>query len=169
MFSNRLNPLVTRFTTLTQRHLSDEVVALYLRGSAARDDWVPGLSDVDFFIVVRDGTLENASSRRLFHSNLNPIVEDVNRRWPGETPSLRVVPLSHVSTNPIGSFLTGINAQLLLGSDVLAQVSRPSPLDLSRFGDVEFGRFSVIGSEELVKEESQVTFPKKRLTSNMWF
>jgi len=142
MSSHHLNPLVTRLTTLIQRHLSDEVIALYLRGSGARDDWVPGLSDIDFFMVVRDGILEDIPSRELFERTLNPIVSDTDQRWPRETPSLRVVPLSHLSTNPVGSFLTGIDAQLLLGSDVLGQVPKPSLSDFSRFGVMEFDRFS---------------------------
>ena len=142
MSDDHLNPLVTRFTTLAQRHLSPQVVALYLRGSAARGDSVPGLSDIDFFIVVRDGVLGNVFSRELFHSKLNPIVEDMSRRWSREVPSFRVVPLSHLSTNPVGSFLTGIDARLLLGSDILGQITPPSPSDLSRFGCVEFDRFS---------------------------
>ena len=142
MPGHRLNPLLTRFTTLVQRHLSHEVVALYLRGSAARGDSVPGLSDIDFFVVVRDGVLGNVLSRESFYSSLNPIVEDVSRRWPREAPSFRVVPLSHLSTNPVGSFLTGIDAQLLLGSDVLGRIPLPSPSNLSRFGSAEFDRFS---------------------------
>lgn len=142
MPSYSLDPLVMRFTTLAQRHLSHEVVALYLRGSASRGDSVPGLSDIDFFIVVRDGVLGNVFSRELFHSRLNPIVEDTRRRWPREASSFRVVPLSHLFTNPVGSFLTGIDARLLLGSNVLGRIPLPSPSDLSRFGCAEFDRFS---------------------------
>jgi predicted nucleotidyltransferase len=139
--SDRVNTLETRFTSLIQRHLSNEVLALYLRGSAARDDWVPGLSDVDFYMIVRDGIFENLSSKESFYGELNLILEEIGRRWSKENPSLRVVPLSRLSTNPIGSYLTGIDARLLLGSDVLWQVPKPSSLDISRFGSAEFNRF----------------------------
>jgi hypothetical protein len=142
MFSYSPSPLVARFTTLAQRHLSEQVVALYLRGSAARDEWVPGLSDIDLYMVVRDDTLGDTFSRELFQRNLNTIVSETSRRWPRETPSIRVVPLSHLSTNPVGSFLTGVDAQLLLGSDVLGRIPKPNPSDLSRFGVEEFERFS---------------------------
>lgn len=103
---------------------------------------VPGLSDTDFYMLVRDEVLGDIPSRVLFERNLNYIVEDVSQRWPKNIPSIRVVPLEQLSTNPVGSFLTGVDARLLLGPEVLGRVSPPSSSDLSRFGATEFDRFS---------------------------
>lgn len=49
-----LNALLSRIQTV----LDDNLLAVYLRGSLATGDFDPRTSDVDFFVVTRDGLLE---------------------------------------------------------------------------------------------------------------
>jgi hypothetical protein len=134
--------LIRRFATLANRHIVADVEAVYLRGSAARGDWVSGLSDVDFYIVAPDGVLGDIHSRERLHRKLEFMREEIITRWPREHPSIHVVSLSSISSNTEASYLTRLDAQLLLGSDVLAEIPRPSQSNLMRFGVTELDRFS---------------------------
>ncbi|MCJ7632777.1 hypothetical protein MUP77_10360, partial [Candidatus Bathyarchaeota archaeon] len=79
--------------------------------------------------------------RERFYNKLIPLVEYINQRWADEKISLKIVPLSYLSTNNVGSFLTGINARLLIGTDVLGKFPQPLSWDISRFGIRELDRF----------------------------
>jgi predicted nucleotidyltransferase len=142
MSSHDPDNLIRRFATLAKRHIITDVEAVYLRGSAARGDWVSGLSDVDFFIVAPDRVLEDTRARELLHRKLDFMRGEIIARWPRENPSMHVVSLSSISSNTEASYLTRLDAQLLLGSDVLEGVPRPSQSNLMRFGAVELDRFS---------------------------
>jgi predicted nucleotidyltransferase len=142
MSSHDPDNLIRRFATLAKRHILTDVEAVYLRGSAARGDWVSGLSDVDFFIVAPDMVLEDIRARELLHRKLDFMRGEIIARWPKENPSMHVVSLSSISSNTEASYLTRLDAQLLLGSDVLEEVPQPSASNLMRFGAMELDRFS---------------------------
>ncbi|MCJ7635157.1 hypothetical protein MUP77_22540, partial [Candidatus Bathyarchaeota archaeon] len=154
MSKNYGTSMTTRFGTLVKKNIADDVVALYLRGSAARDDQVIGLSDVDFYMVVRDELLGNVPLRERFYNKLSPLVEYMNQRWANEKLSLRIVPLSYLRTNNVGSFLTGINARLLIGTDVLGKFPQPLSWDISRFGIRELDRFLKYWSNSSYRRKS---------------
>lgn len=141
MSNDSLTSLTTRFTTLTKRHLLGEVVALYLRGSAARNEQINGLSDVDFYMVVQDGLLEDDHSKNHFYEKLKLISDQIFFKWAQLNPSVRTVSLSNLFTNRTASFITGIDAQLLLGTDILGKIPLPPSKELSDFGEQETDRF----------------------------
>ena len=137
----QLRELTNWFTRTASESIPDQLAAAYLRGSAARGDNIPGISDVDFYLIVHDSAILNASARKILYERLHPMTQEANRRWVAEKPSFRVVPFSHLRLNNVGSYLTSLEAKILLGSDVLAQVTKPSTTELSQFGHEELRRF----------------------------
>lgn len=141
MSEDCVTSLTARLTALTKRYLTGDVAALYLRGSVARNEQITGLSDIDFFIVTRKGLLENYYSKTHFDKKLKPISDEIHSNWAQLNPSIRIISLSNLYKNNTASFLTGIDASLLFGTDVLRKISIPSISELSKFGIEELDRF----------------------------
>jgi hypothetical protein len=155
MSRDHLSELTEWFVRVANGNLSDQIVAAYLRGSAARGDNIPGISDVDFYMIVHDSALLNTSSRQTLYDRLHPMVQEANRRWAAEKPMFRVVPMSYLRLNKVGSFLTSLEAKILVGSDVLAQVEKPTAAELSQFGCEELRRFSDFWTQ---RDSGAITF-----------
>ena len=137
-----LDDLTDWFARAASKSLPDQLAAAYLRGSAARGDNIRGVSDVDFYIVLHNNSSIDPSSKQILSQSLRSLIQEANRRWASEKPSFRVVPMSYFEQNKVGSYLTSLDSRILLGSDVLAGVARPTTSELSQFGLEEFKRFS---------------------------
>jgi len=124
----RIKPLVLSAADQIRRHLGKDISALYLRGSAARDDWVFGLSDVDLYLIVRDDPL---AKRGVSKSEIDAILQSVSLE---PQISCRVVRESYLRQNHVGSYLTGLDARLLLGDAVLEGLQAPTLDELRDFG-----------------------------------
>lgn len=148
-----LDELTNWFARAANKSLSDQLVAAYLRGSAARGDNIHGISDVDFYVIVRDSAFLDASSKQIMSQSLDTLVQEANVRWAVEKPSFRIVPLSYLKANKVGRYLTSLEAEILLGSDILTRAARPSSTELSQFGREEFKRLSDFWTQR----ESNVT------------
>ena len=124
----RVKPLVLNAADRIRRHLGKDISALYLRGSAARDDWVFGLSDVDLYLVVRDNSL---TARNAEKSKLETILQSVSLE---PKVSCRVVTESDLGQNRVGSYLTRLDSRLLIGDAVLEGLQAPTLDELRIFG-----------------------------------
>jgi hypothetical protein len=123
-----VQPVVLRAVEHIRRHLGRDLSALYLRGSATRDDWIPGLSDVDFYVVVKD---DLPRTRGSIKSELDQVMR---LGFPEPQISCRVVTESEMRQNRIGSYLTGLDAKLLLGNALLEGQQTPTLGELRTFG-----------------------------------
>jgi hypothetical protein len=112
--------------------LGGDVLALYLRGSAARGEWVPGLSDVDFYMVVKNEVFYDNAARTALRRRVESILEAHKPSW--AVSSCKVVPESSIKNNPVGALLTGMDARLILGQDLLREAQKPTIEDLRSFG-----------------------------------
>ncbi len=124
---HRIRPLVVNATDHIRRYFGQDTSALYLRGSAARDDWVPGLSDLDLYVVVKDNLLATQNIK----SELETILQSVS---PEPRVSCRVVTESDLARNRVGSYLTSLDSQLLFGGAVLEGLQAPTLDELRVFG-----------------------------------
>ena len=128
MDQSRVEPVVLRAVDRLRKHLGRDVSALYLRGSAARGEWIPGLSDVDFYLVIKDdlpgkqAVIGSEVGQVLQLGSLEPQI------------SCKVVTESDVRQNRIGSYLTGLDARLLLGDAVLEGLQAPTLSELRTYG-----------------------------------
>ncbi len=101
---------------------------MYLRGSAAREDWIPGLSDVDFYIVVKDDLQHARTTIRLeFDRAMQSLFLEPQ-------VSCRVVTESEVRTNHVASCLSGLEAKLLSGDSILEAQQKPDSSELQAYG-----------------------------------
>ncbi|MFQ6074820.1 MAG: nucleotidyltransferase domain-containing protein [Candidatus Bathyarchaeia archaeon] len=77
------NAFVETFVEICKRRLGASILSLGLLGSVGRGDVIPGYSDVDIFIVPRDG-LYNSAGRidRHFASELDRITQRVRCMYP---------------------------------------------------------------------------------------
>ncbi len=128
MLEQRVKPLVLNAADRIRRHWGKDISALYLRGSAARDDWVFGLSDVDLYLVVKDNSLATQDVN-------NPKLETILQSVPIEPKvSCKVVTESDLRQNRVGSYLTRLDSRLVFGDAVLEGLQAPTLDELRLFG-----------------------------------
>ena len=52
-----IKQIIEAFIKVYKGSIQEYVIALYLRGSYPRGDWVFGLSDLDFYLIITDDSL----------------------------------------------------------------------------------------------------------------
>jgi predicted nucleotidyltransferase len=117
---------------VTEKHES-EIIAIYAGGSFAREDFVPARSDIDVYVVVKNGSeeLRNFLERkaeeveRKYFNNLRPIL--------GEVLSIAVTTLEDVQSGRsfLGAGFEYSNfmdkGRLLWGTDIKPLIQAPLP------------------------------------------
>ncbi|MEM2094481.1 MAG: nucleotidyltransferase domain-containing protein [Candidatus Bathyarchaeia archaeon] len=126
--ANAIEPLVLYASRLVDGYLGSGLTALYLRGSAARDDWVPAFSDIDLYVVVKD---ELSYQRLALESELRQAMQ---LAFPKQQVSCRVVTEMNVYSDRVGSYLTGLGSKLISGKSILEEQKAPTSIELQVFG-----------------------------------
>jgi len=112
-----------------QKSLGEDLVALYLRGSYSRGDWAPGLSDLDFYLVLRRNHAKSEVEEKL-----DIILKEFREANPEFEFSLRHDVESDAISSGCDGFITGKDSKLLLGRDVLGNMPPPSSDELKDYG-----------------------------------
>jgi predicted nucleotidyltransferase len=136
----------------TEKH-ETAIVAIYAGGSFAREDFVPGRSDVDIYFIVKDNNEE-------LENSLGQIAKKVERKHfhnlrstLGEVLSIAVTSLDDIQ--PGRSFLAAgfeysdfmDTGRLLWGTDIKPLIPAPSPETQRESAQLYLGRIYEMASE----------------------
>jgi hypothetical protein len=149
--------MVKQLIKLVSELLAEEVVALYLRGSLARGDWVPELSDIDFYFVIKDHIFEDKHLQSHFMKNLQTIIEEIRGFIPAIEVSCRCESESKILSSKVGSFITSQDSQFLYGHNILQKIPTPTLKEIKEYGK----RMVIDLCNHWIKTEEQREKPQK--------
>lgn len=107
-------PIVEEATSRCQGYFAERFIASYLHGSINRSDAVPGVSDLDYYVVIAD-PLQDTDERWLHVTE-----EELQRKYPiVEGVHVSVHTLEELKEDRFGRFMLAYNARLWAGEDIV--------------------------------------------------
>ena len=100
----------------------ERLCAFYLHGSVAMGDAIPGLSDLDALLILRDAVTDADRTQQ------SELQASLQARFPvAEEVHLNVMSAGDLAQNSFACFALKYNATLLYGSDVTGALPCPAP------------------------------------------
>lgn len=175
---------IEKITTVTRKTLekilleikSNKIVAIYLAGSLIRGDFIPGISDIDIFIIYNAKTNEpvwEEESFQIIKNVLENELIDISKIKPYrelDICTLTTGEITTAATNPDGfsfigprkylgiySFDFSLNTKLLVGEDILQKlvVHEPQKFISTRLAILHSSFKNVLENKLLTKNERE--------------
>lgn len=134
LYGKKIRKIIGPFEEFCEEAIRGDFVALYLRGSYPRGDWVFGLSDLDFYIIVKDRVLRKSSLKANFDRRISRFLRGVRVANPEFRISLSYDGEMRVLDEKCKSYITSRDSKLLFGEDILGGVPEPDIDEIKSYG-----------------------------------
>lgn len=134
VFNKKIQKIIRLFKGFCDDSIGNGFKALYLRGSYPRGDWIFGLSDLDFYVIVNDQMLHKATLKTKLDRELSDFLNTIRRTNPDLRISFNYDGKLKVLQEKCKSYITSQDSKLLFGVDVLNEVPEPKIIEIESYG-----------------------------------
>lgn len=129
-YDKKVNEITKLCVEFCEESIGRDVGTLYLRGSYPRGDWVFGLSDLDFYVILKDRVVCEPSYQALKH-----FVDELRLAHPAYRISLQCNTTRRILNDKCKGYITKRDSRHLFGEDLLPTVAEPDIDELKKYGN----------------------------------
>lgn len=119
--------VIEDFSKRCKEEIGESILSLYLRGGIVRGDFVPGYSDVDFYLVFKKEAFQNESILKKIKRQVKELCLNLGKSYNMEV-SCYMASENEAKKACMETYLASLECNLLFGDDVLKNAP-PYPLE----------------------------------------